>query len=79
MSGESLRLTIPEVASSIERQHGKRPPIWKLRRVVDSLEDLDVYRAGNYRLVAEPDVSKIITELRRQRWLPSEEAAPCAR
>lgn len=73
-----LRLTIPELRGSLERQYGKKVPDWKLRRVVDSLESLDVYRAGNYRLVSSDDVRIVADELRRLKWLPeSREASPC--
>jgi hypothetical protein len=74
-----LRLTLTEVAGSIERQHGRRTPIWKLRRVVDYLESadsLDVQRVGNYRTIADGDVPIVAAELRRLGWLESE-AVPC--
>lgn len=70
-----LRLTITEVADSVERQFGRRFPAWKLRRIVDSLESLDslgVQRIGLYRTVSADDVGIIVAELRRLRWLESE-------
>ena len=70
-----LRLTIPEVADSIERQIGRRFPAWKLRRIVDSLESADslgVQRIGLYRTVSADDVCIIADELRRLVWLESE-------
>lgn len=70
-----LRLTITEVADSIERQFGRRLPAWKLRRTVDSLESQDslgVQRIGLYRTVSADDVGIIVSELRRLRWLESE-------
>lgn len=73
-----LWLTIPEMRGSLERKYGKLVPDWKLRRVVDSLENLDVYRAGNYRLVSSDDVHIVADELRRLKWLPEvPEASPC--
>jgi len=74
-----LRLTITEVADSVERQFGRRFPAWKLRRVVDSLESddsLDVQRIGQYRTLAAKDVRIVADELRRLGWLESE-AVPC--
>lgn len=70
-----LRLTLTEVAGSVERQFGRLIPIWKLRRVVDSLESqdsLDVQRIGNYRTLATGDVAIVAAELRRLGWLESE-------
>ncbi|MBC7820025.1 MAG: hypothetical protein IAG10_24345 [Planctomycetaceae bacterium] len=73
-----LRLTITEVAASIERQFGRLIPVWKLRRVVDALESqesLDVQRIASYRTVAAVDVGVIAAELRQLGWLESEVAA----
>ena len=70
-----LRLTITEVADSVERQFGRRFPAWKLRRIVDSLESSDalgVQRIGLYRTVSADDDGIIANELRRLRWLESE-------
>lgn len=70
-----LRLTITEVADSVERQFGRRFPAWKLRRTVDLLEaqdSLDVQRIGLYRTVSADDVEIIANELRRLGWLESE-------
>ena len=70
---QSLRLTIREAASSINRQFGGRlVPDWKLRRVVDALESsgsLDVQRIGTYRTVAANDVAVIAAELTRLGWI----------
>ena len=74
-----LRLTLTEVAGSIERQFGRRIPVWKLRRVVDLLESqdsLDIQRIGTYRTLAAGDVGIVANELRRLGWLESE-AVPC--
>lgn len=57
-----LRLTVREVADSIARTTGKRHPIWKLRRVIDGLDDrdlIDVQRIGLYRAIASSDISII--------------------
>ena len=66
---QQLRLTLTELARSVERQFGRTVPVWKLRRIVDLLEakdSLDVQRIGLYRTVAADDVHVIATELRRQ-------------
>ena len=68
----ALRLTITEVAGSINRQFGQRVPIWKLRRVIDDLEargTLDVQRIANYRTVSDDDIVTITDELCRLGWL----------
>lgn len=73
-----LRLTIPETAASIERQFATIIPVWKLRRVVDSMEStgcLFVQRVGNYRTISGEDVGQIAAELQRLGWLNSEGGA----
>ena len=73
-----IRLTIRELGESIQRQFGGRLiPDWKLRRVVDDLEQADtlnVQRVGRYRTVSAADVETIADELRRLDWLTT--AAP---
>lgn len=73
---QTIRLTIKESAGSIQRQFGGRlVPDWKLRRVVDILEDqgsIDVQRVGTYRTIAGSDVAILANELRRIGWLKSE-------
>jgi len=67
-----LRLTIPESVASIERQFGQKVPVWKLRRIVDSMETagaLNVQRIGNYRTVSNDDIAAIAVELVRIGWL----------
>ena len=74
-----LRLTLTELAESLGRQFSRKIPIWKLRRVVDSLESqdaLDVQRVANYRTISDGDVQIVANELRRLGWLESE-AEPC--
>lgn len=74
-----LRLTMTELVDSIDRQFGGRVPIWKLRRVVDSLESqqrLEIQRIANYRTVCDSDIGIVADELRRLGWLESE-AVPC--
>ena len=52
-------LTIPEVAARLN------VPDWKVRRVVDSL-DVEVPRAGLYRLVSDSLLDTISAELQRK-------------
>ena len=75
----AIRLTITEAAASIERRFGTTIPVWKMRRVVDSMESagtLDVQRVANYRTISGDDVGTIASELQRIGWLESE-AVPC--
>ncbi len=73
-----IRLTIRELGESIQRQFGGRLiPDWKLRRVVDALEDADalnVQRVGRYRTVSANHVGTVADALRRLDWL--RDAAP---
>ena len=49
-------------------------PDWKLRRVVDSLEEsdlLNVQRVARYRTISADHLEVIADELRRLAWLPS--------
>ena len=74
-----LRLTLTELGRSIDRQHQRTIPVWKLRRCVDALESADaieVQRIGLYRTVSTDNVHIVADELRRQGWLQSE-AVPC--
>ena len=68
-----IRLTMRDVAESIQRQYGGEiVPDWKIRRVVDALESDDkivVQRVGRYRTVSDKDVGTIATELHRLSWL----------
>lgn len=76
----AIRLTITETAASIKRRFDTTIPVWKLRRVIDSMEaagTLDVQRVANYRTVSGDDVGAIANELQRLGWLPVREAVPC--
>lgn len=76
---DSLRLTLTELAGSINRQFGGQVPVWKLRRVVDALESHDiliVQRVANYRKVSDGDVAIVANELRRLGWLQGD-PTPC--
>jgi hypothetical protein len=62
-------LTVGDVA------RGNGLPLWKVRNAVDSLE-IDMPRAGLYRLIPRESLPLVIAELRRRGWLPdSVEAA----
>jgi len=70
-----LRITLSELADSIDRQFRQRVPIWKIRRVVDLLESqkrLDVQRVANYRTISDGDIQIVVDELHRLGRLPSE-------
>jgi hypothetical protein len=71
---DEVLLTISELGKSIKRQFGgKRVPDWKLRRVVDELEEIDaisVRRAARYRMILGRDVPIVAAALRRVGWLP---------
>lgn len=67
----STYLTIGEVAGIFG------VPDWKIRRVVDSL-DVEIPRAGLYRLVRRGLLGAIAVELQRQGWLPKPEEAPAS-
>lgn len=76
----AVRLTITELVASIKRQFETTIPVWKMRRVVDSLEEsgsLDVQRVANYRTIEGDDVGKVAAELQRLGWLPKAEVVPC--
>ena len=68
-----IRLTMRDVAESIQRRYGGViVPDWKIRRVVDDLEQDDmivVQRVGRYRTVSDNDIKTIATELHRLSWL----------
>ncbi|MFH1922716.1 MAG: hypothetical protein ABIP48_22865 [Planctomycetota bacterium] len=49
-------------------------PAWKIRRMVDSL-DVEIPRAGLYRLIPRNLLGTITIELQRQGWLPKPEEA----
>lgn len=63
-------LTIPQVAARLG------VPAWKVRRIVDSL-DVEVPRAGLYRLIPGSLLTTISDELRRQGWLTMPEVSTC--
>ena len=74
----AIRLTITEAAASIKRRFGTTIPVWKMRRVIDSMEStgtLDVQRVANYRTISGDDVGAIASELQRLGWLESEVAS----
>ena len=66
---QSIRLTIKESAASIHRQFGGRlVPDWRLRRLVDVLENqgtLEVQRIGTYRTISADDLGILAGELQR--------------
>ena len=67
---QSAHLTVGQVAEIYD------VPAWKIRRVVDAL-DVEIPRAGLYRLIPRNLLGIIATELQRQGWLPRpEEALP---
>ncbi len=73
-----MKLTMAGVADSIKQQHGTSIPVWKLRRVIDSLAGsggIVVERMAQYRVLSAEDVPAVISELQRTGWLP--EAATC--
>ena len=63
---QKSHLTIGEVANTFA------VPTWKIRRVVDSL-DVEIPRAGLYRLVPRAALGLIAVELQRQGWLRTPE------
>jgi hypothetical protein len=65
-----VSLTIPQVAARFG------VPDWKVRRIVDSL-DIEVQRAGLYRLIPTSMLEAIANELRLQGWLSAQEASSC--
>lgn len=76
-----MRLTITDVAASIQRQYGGEiiPP-WKMRRVIDDLDScnaIDIQRVGVYRTIGVDDVQIVADELRRLGWLNGE-AVSCS-
>ncbi len=70
-----IRLTIREVGEQIQQRFGgNRIPDWKLRRVIDSLEEsdlLNVQRVARYRTISADHLEVIADELRRIGWLHS--------
>lgn len=56
-------LTVGDVA----RDNGL--PLWKVRTAADSLE-IEMPRAGLYRLIPRESLPLVIAELRRRGWLP---------
>jgi hypothetical protein len=65
---ESNHLTVGEIAVLYGLPQGK------IRRAVDSL-DVEIPRAGLYRLVPRTALGKLALELQRRGWLTSEAAA----
>ena len=56
------RLTLPQLAGLIGSRFKRDIPVWKIRRVVDSLESLgaiEIQRVGNYRTISEGDAGTL--------------------
>lgn len=50
---------------------------WRIRRIVDAL-DVEIPRAGLYRLIPRAQLAAVAIELQRRGWLPKvEEATSC--
>ncbi len=62
MSSKPL-LTVGEVSRLLS------VPEWKIRRAVDSLE-IEIPRAGNYRLIPREELVPLAAELHRRNWMP---------
>lgn len=72
-----LRLTIPEIAASIQRTRGVLYPDWKLRRVVDDLESrgiIDIQRVCRVRTVSSADVNTIADDIEQSGFVSREAA-----
>jgi hypothetical protein len=73
MATATAGLTMGDVSTRISKRFRVVVPIWKLRRVVDDLENaglLDVTRIGNYRTIDEAGIDAVVSELQRLDWLP---------
>lgn len=65
----------PKTAGDLAREINV--PLWKIRRVVDSL-GVPIPRVGQYRIITPEAEQRIRAELRRQAWPMAErEAVPC--
>lgn len=65
---EKTRLTMGEMAGLIGQQYGTKPPMWRMRSVIDRLADrgqVTIERVAAYRVVAASDIGVIVAELRR--------------
>jgi hypothetical protein len=74
MATATAGLTMGDVSTRISKRFRVVVPIWKLRRVVDDLENaglLDVTRIGNYRTIDEAGIDAVVSELQRLEWLPN--------
>lgn len=56
-------LTVGEIARCYD------VPQWKIRTLVDSLDNIEIERAGNYRLIPRDALETILAELRNRNWL----------
>ena len=65
---QSSHLTVGELAAI----YGV--PAWRIRKIVDSL-DVEIQRAGLYRLIPRSALALVGGELQRRGWLPQTEAA----
>ena len=61
-------LTIGEIASLYDQ------PQWRVRRCVDAL-DVEIPRAGQYRLVPKALLVRVAIELAQRGWLPDGDVA----
>jgi hypothetical protein len=61
-------VTVGEIASLYSQ------PSWRIRRCVDEL-NVEIPRAGQYRLVPRSLLGRIAVELERRGWLPAGDVA----
>ncbi len=64
------RLTISQVAASIQQTTGAPCPTWKVRRVMDSLAAqgaIHIERIGAYRTIGSGEVQRVADEISHKR------------
>jgi hypothetical protein len=74
-----LRITLSELSERLGKRFDRQVPVWKLRRIVDSLESqniLDVQRIANYRTISDGDINTVAEHFVRMGWA-EREAVSC--
>ncbi len=68
MENRVVRMTVSDVALEILRKFGRSVPVWKIRRVIDALdqeEKIDVQRMGRTRTIAADDIAAVMAAINR--------------
>lgn len=78
-SGSTMtHLTTGQIAGEIEKSHGIKFPLWRMREVIDRLATsgaVTVTRVGPYRTLSPYDVLIVIAEFQKRNLLPKDAPA----